>query len=130
MLPTPWATVPYMVVMTIKNILAFVSPDQPLQKAILCGMAISLSTIIAGILIIWPSKQDNWIRFLLIAFAIAEIIVSALTLADVPSVEVKKACALTFIGCDGLVVASALLYWMIGRQVRLFEISHYQYKNI
>lgn len=128
MLPAPWLTGPYMIAMTVKNVLAFLSPEQPLQKSILCGMAISFSTILVSVLVLWSSKQEEWLRFLLIALAIVEIIVSALTLTDALSLEVRKACALTFIAVDGLLVAATALSWMIKRQVKQYEISRYQHK--
>lgn len=126
MFPTPWATIPYLVLMAVKNVLMFINPDFPLQKAILCGITISLSTIVLGIMLLWSTQRDKWMTFLIVACAIAELIISVLTLADAISINIRRACALSFIGFDGLLFASSTLYWMIGRQVRRYNQAHYE----
>lgn len=126
MFPIPWATVPYLVIMAVKNVLLFINPDLPLQKAILCGITISLSTVLLGVMALWRPRDEKWVTFLIVACAVAELVISALTLADVIPVTIRKACALSFVGFDGLLFASYALYWMIGRQVRQYNQAHYE----
>ena len=126
MFPTPWATIPYLIVTAVKNVLMFINPDDPLQKAILCGLTISLSAILVGVLCLWRDRNENTMTFLIMACAVVELVISALTLADVIPVNIRKACALSFIGFDSLLFASSALYWMIGRQVRTYNQAKYE----
>ncbi len=126
MIPLPWATVPYLVLVSVKNVFAFINPDSPFEKAISCGLTISLSAILVGMLCLWRDRTEKWIVFLVVACAIAELVVSALTLADVVPVNVRRACNLSFIGFDVLLLATSSLYWLIGRQVRSYNQAKYE----
>ena len=126
MFPTPWATIPYLIFTAVKNVLMFLNPDFPLQKAILCGMTVSFSAILLGIMIFWRTRCEKCMIFLIVTCAVAELVISALTLADIISVNIRKACALSFVGFDILLFASSALYWMIGRQVRQYNQAKYE----
>ena len=113
MFPAGWVSVSYFVAEIVRNLLWFLYRDSPLFNTILSSVSVSLSTVLLCVLAFtWNDSREKALMIFTMAYAVATITTSALTLADVLPTQMRMSCALTFLGVDLLLFSSYLVHRM------------------